>query len=42
MYKIYSRPRIMIPKGVHNCKKKFQDKKNRKKIKSINHIDNCI
>ena len=35
MYKIYSRPRIMIPKGVHNCKKKFQDKKNRKKLKVL-------
>ena len=35
MHKIYSRPRIIIPKGLHDYKKKFQDKKNRKKLKVL-------
>ena len=35
MHKIYSRPRIRIPKGLNNYKKKFQDKKNRKKLKVL-------
>ena len=35
MHKIYSRPRIIIPRGLHNSKKKFQDKKNKKKLKVL-------